>query len=70
MLNQRGQIKILDFGLAKIIQQSYEEASTFETQTATEHGMVLGTVPYMSPEQALGKTVDHRTDVFSYGTLL
>ena len=70
MLNQRRQIKILDFGLAKILQQSPDEASAYITETVTEKGMILGTVPYMSPEQALGKSVDHRTDIFSFGTLL
>jgi eukaryotic-like serine/threonine-protein kinase len=69
MLNQRGQIKVLDFGLAKIIQQS-NGASFLETQTVTETGTLLGTVPYMSPEQALGKTIDHRSDIFSFGTIL
>jgi eukaryotic-like serine/threonine-protein kinase len=70
MLNKRGQIKILDFGLAKMFQQSADVGSLVETQSGTEKGIILGTVPYMSPEQAIGKQVDHRTDIFSYGTLL
>jgi serine/threonine protein kinase len=60
MLNQKGQIKITDFGLARL-----------ETTTRlTVSGAQLGTVNYMSPEQVLGKAVDHRADLFSLGTTL
>lgn len=68
MLSSRGQIKVLDFGLAKVQQQF--DSSNVATDLKTESGMLLGTIPYMSPEQALGKPLDHRTDIFSYGTLL
>ncbi len=66
-------MKILDFGLAKLIQP--EVASSHETSAPTipSHtalGMVLGTVGYMSPEQVRGQTVDHRSDIFSFGTIL
>jgi serine/threonine protein kinase/Tfp pilus assembly protein PilF len=60
MLTAAGQAKIMDFGLARL------EGAGDLTQTAT----VLGTVAYMSPEQALGRTVDHRTDIWSFGCLL
>jgi len=71
MLTSRGQIKVLDFGLAKITRP---ERQAVQSDTSaiykTETGMVMGTAPYMSPEQALGQAVDHRSDVFSLGVAL
>ncbi len=69
MLNERGQVKVLDFGLAKIARPSSIE-SNVSTLKQTTPGIVMGTVPYMSPEQALGRDVDHRSDIFSLGTVL
>ncbi|HYL35746.1 MAG TPA: protein kinase [Bryobacteraceae bacterium] len=66
MLTRRGHVKVLDFGLAKL--QSAPDRQ--ETQLMTSAGMVLGTVAYMSPEQALGREVDYRTDIFSLGAVL
>lgn len=69
MLTSEGRIKILDFGLAK---QAVAAAGADET-IATDHtmpGMIVGTVNYMSPEQACGKPVDHRSDQFSFGLML
>jgi two-component system LytT family response regulator len=66
MLTPRGYVKVLDFGLAKLEAPKSRE----ETQVMTSAGVVMGTVAYMSPEQALGRDVDHRTDLFSLGVVL
>ena len=69
MLTPRGQVKVLDFGLAKITRpQSID--SNISTLAKTQSGVVMGTVPYMSPEQALGREVDQRSDLFSLGVVL
>lgn len=68
MISKDGFVKILDFGLAKLTTPSNKEASGLPTETGA--GTVLGTVGYMSPEQASGKTVDFRSDQFSFGTIL
>jgi len=64
-------VKVLDFGIAK--QVGIDGASAADTPTAafvTQQGMILGTIHYMSPEQALGKAIDGKTDVFSLGVVL
>ena len=66
-LTSEGQIKILDFGLAKSLPASDEVTLT---QTFTESFAVVGTLPYMAPEQVLGKPVDNRTDIWAFGALL
>jgi serine/threonine protein kinase len=65
-----GRVKILDFGLAKLTQP--RDASELDATIAqgTEPGMVMGTAGYMSPEQVRGKTADHRSDIFAFGTIL
>lgn len=70
-LNERGQVKVLDFGLAKRMPQASDNAlgKTIDVQQ-TQSGQVLGTPSYMSPEQALGREVDHRTDIYSMGVVL
>jgi eukaryotic-like serine/threonine-protein kinase len=69
MLNQRGQVKVLDFGLAKwFAPDALSAANTSVAQTKT--GMLIGTPQYMSPEQALGRALDPRTDIFSLGVVL
>jgi non-specific serine/threonine protein kinase len=75
-LTDRGQLKILDFGLAKITVGEAGAGNAAETQTMsagaglTSAGSVMGTITYMSPEQARGQLVDERTDIFSVGTVL
>ncbi|MEO8585535.1 MAG: serine/threonine-protein kinase [Acidobacteriota bacterium] len=73
MVTKDGAVKILDFGLAKFVEPPSAEGERTQTATAslgTEAGVVLGTILYMSPEQALGEKVDYRTDQFSFGSML
>jgi Tol biopolymer transport system component len=65
-----GRVKVLDFGLAKI--REPESGTSYPTATGllTDAGVVLGTVPYMSPEQARGSAVDRRTDIWAFGCIL
>ena len=70
MITSRGLVKVLDFGLAKIGRSGQGLAQDAITQAETASGVVMGTVKYMSPEQALGRDVDHRSDIFSLGTVM
>jgi serine/threonine protein kinase len=71
LVTAKGQVKILDFGLAKTALAPQADAGNATvTEPMTQAGMVMGTVPYMSPEQALGLPVDHRSDLFSLGIVL
>lgn len=70
MLANSGQVKILDFGLAKVQAPGAEITPPSEVPTKTSSGVVIGTPLYMSPEQALGKDLDQRSDIFSFGVLL
>jgi len=72
MLRPDGYVKVLDFGLAKLSQPDlvHDPADKTTEILHTETGAVMGTAAYMSPEQALGQEVDHRTDIFSLGVVL
>ena len=65
-----GRVKILDFGLAKVLVREATQTSAPTTPAGTEPGRVMGTVGYMSPEQVLGRDVGERTDIFSFGVVL
>ena len=69
-LTERGQVKILDFGLAKLTPNFMNAGSTTRTPDPTVAGITLGTIAYMSPEQATGEELDGRTDLFSLGVVL
>jgi serine/threonine protein kinase len=68
MVTPRGQVKVLDFGLAKISRQT--PLQHIRPSTSTLSGLLMGTAEYMSPEQVLGRQVDNRTDIFSLGVVL
>jgi TolB-like protein/Flp pilus assembly protein TadD len=72
MVTAEGRVKVLDFGLAKITAPEPTDSSDSQmpTDLRTREGVVMGTVPYMSPEQVSGLPLDHRTDIFSLGVLL
>ena len=73
MLREDGFVKVLDFGLAKLTKKKTEDVDSevaTRSQVKTQSGMILGTVAYMSPEQARGLEVDARTDFFSLGVVL
>ncbi len=74
MMDQNGEPKILDFGLAKPFDSVFSNETGDDTVTAsqdlTQDGKILGTVTYMSPEQARGETVDARSDIFSFGIMM
>ena len=71
MVTEKGSVKLLDFGLAKLYEQDASISSLpTADMPATQAGAILGTVAYMSPEQAQGKPADARSDIFSFGLVL
>ena len=77
MVTGENRVKVLDFGLAKLVEDPDADSgdhilTAFPTQATelTAEGMVMGTAPYMSPEQVEGRALDHRTDIFSLGIVL
>jgi len=72
-VTEDGRVKILDFGLAKLVQPEVASGDQSAAPTATlgtEPGVVMGTAGYMSPEQVRGMAADHRSDIFSFGSIL
>jgi serine/threonine protein kinase len=75
IIDEDGRVKLLDFGLAKLTEKTVDSEAATATMTAedaplTEEGSIVGTVAYMSPEQAEGRKVDARSDIFSFGSVL
>jgi len=70
MITSDGHVKVLDFGVAKVTAATKADDATLTYQDSTETGAIVGTTPYMSPEQAEGKPVDARSDIFSFGAVL
>jgi Tol biopolymer transport system component len=75
MITRDGYAKVLDFGLAKLTERRESggdpnQTAVTATREQTREGAVMGTVAYMSPEQAQGRPLDHRTDIFSFGSIL
>src|SRR5262249_8364044 len=69
LVARNGYAKLADFGLAKLAESTSNDATTL-TEARTRQGVIIGSIPYMSPEQASGKPLDVRSDIFSFGIVL
>ena len=70
MVTDDGHAKLIDFGLAKLVDREREAATASSTRRGPNPDVILGTAAYMSPEQARGLRVDHRSDIFAFGVTL
>jgi len=70
LISQSGYAKLADFGLARLVEGAGADLTRTLTEGRTRPGVIVGTIPYMSPEQAAGKPVAPRSDIFSFGVLL
>jgi serine/threonine protein kinase len=70
IINDKGQVKVLDFGLAKLTDNVEVKSEASPSESSSKSGAIRGTLPFMSPEQVLGKRLDGRTDIFSFGAML
>ena len=70
MITARQQVKVMDFGLAKVMNAEEVESEARTQSLLTTPGAVVGTMPYMSPEQVRGETIDERSDIFSFGVVV
>lgn len=70
MVTAKGRVKVLDFGLAKWVRPVEADASTKDSLSQTRAGAIMGTIPYMAPEQLRGEPADARTDLYALGAIL
>jgi len=70
IVTPEGRVKVLDFGLAKRVNQELADAATRTSTSIAEHGTVLGTLPYMAPEQLRGQAADARSDIWALGVIV
>jgi serine/threonine protein kinase len=70
MITNEGSVKVLDFGIAKLADATFSHSGTLEDTLHTPPGVIVGSAPYMSPEQVQCKQLDARSDIFSFGALL
>jgi len=70
IINEKGQVKVLDFGLAKFTEDVEAKTKITTAGPSSKAGVIMGTIPFMSPEQVRGQKLDGRTDIFSFGAML
>jgi serine/threonine protein kinase len=70
IISDKGQVKVLDFGLAKFTENVEVKSEASAAESSSKSGGIQGTVPFMSPEQVVGRRLDGRTDIFSFGAML